>query len=324
MDTEGRVLSELTPHTQEGFLFECYRIKTEPKGALWGFDGKSLARLDASGNVLELLGRTFAADALGEMVSSTVDKQDNVYALDRRTGVIHVFDQTGQRLRLVRTPAQDADRFNTRIQVTPTGTLLMSFRDRLNTRHPRHLDYAPDGKQLAELRLGLDPIEKEIYALPREGSFLVLGWEKALIFDAEHKVEKRIRHRSDRHWLSNPSHASIGLDGSLAIGSSERVGWYSSVPYISLFNQKAEPLRTIQLSKDWHEHCFAYSGQYLAFLSDTALFLLDNEGRLIDRQVLPEGFDAKREHALFFARQGRELWLMANGIRLHRFALPSN
>src|SRR5205814_297968 len=100
MRADGTVRGSLRPRHQDGRLVDTVAgLCTAPDGRIWACDQHALLRLDDDGVVDFTLGRDPRLEDLDKIAMVTGDRHGHLYAVDERTGAVHVFDAEGKKLR---------------------------------------------------------------------------------------------------------------------------------------------------------------------------------------------------------------------------------
>jgi hypothetical protein len=103
---DGALISAGLPRHRDQRVFDVsHGAQVSSMGDVWVCDGESLARLDSNWTVAEIVGKAPNEQTLGEIVAVSVDEAGSLYALDQRTGAVHMFDEKGKALRIF-TPAK--------------------------------------------------------------------------------------------------------------------------------------------------------------------------------------------------------------------------
>jgi streptogramin lyase len=92
MRADGTIRSEITAKQPDGRVLDVRAgIQAAPDGRLWACDGYSIVRLTDAGIVDRVLGQAPEGRQLGQIAGIAVDRQGHIYAVESRTGSIHVF-----------------------------------------------------------------------------------------------------------------------------------------------------------------------------------------------------------------------------------------
>jgi len=212
--TAGTLRSSFRVQDPSGARFSVGdRMVLDPDGRLWTSDGSRILRIDGKGIVDFVIGGP-EEGAMGRSCALTMDDRGWINVLEGITSRVHVFDETGEPVRVMRPRSwevytQDASAW---IRVEADGSILacMGFTAPV-------IAFMADGTPVAGPRVrdtwrGYEDIWREI-----PGG----GWEtngrsfrRVAAEGAEPVV---VRHRPDGAWLVNIEHASAAPDGSLGV-----------------------------------------------------------------------------------------------------------
>ncbi len=82
-------------------------IVLAPDGRFWSSDGHCIVRLNGAGVADLVLGQPPQSEKLESIAGIAVDNQARIYAVDARSGSIHIFDAAGRFLRVCRAKPTD-------------------------------------------------------------------------------------------------------------------------------------------------------------------------------------------------------------------------
>jgi len=323
MGADGQLVSQFQAKHEDGRTVDpSHGGRVSPSGRLWVCDGSSLMRLTDEGMADLTLGPASGGTALGRVSAIAVNQQGCLFAVDERSGAVHVYDQRGRRLRVCTPGVTDfsghlilAD-----IGVTESGEVFLGGGVG-SASASRHIHFAADGLRLGEKRLGLDSISERWYPLPLSDCMLALGYQNAFIVTREGKTLRTIQRRPDGNWLENPDSASIAPDGSFAILSRSRRS--GARFFVNVFSPEGEPLRTFPLAQYCKDHCLAFTGKYLVTCTDTDICVLSATGEPLLSFPLPKEESKDPWWEAFSTESGRELWLVSRPLKkVHRFEMP--
>jgi sugar lactone lactonase YvrE len=327
MGASGKVLHQTAPKHRDGRAIDVVRgVRVTPSGHVWVCDGECFIRLGDDGVADLVLGNAPAEEKLGNIATLTVDQQGHLYAVDERTGAVHVYDDSGNRLRVCKPEVTDFKGKLVRAQVAaaPNGTVYLTDGDSWPNK-VRFIHFAPDGKRLGVKQSGLDIGHEQWYPLRTREQILVLGYHDAFLVDGNGKVERTIQRRPNHKWLEDPRGASVAPDGSFAIMTDGR-SWSEKPWQVNLYSSVGEPVRTVTMPSNCENSCFAFTGKYLATRSDSdiCLFKATGEPLLKFSPALDEFKDAtNHEWVCFSTRGGSELWFVSVDRKsVVRFELP--
>src|SRR5262249_23771746 len=84
-----------------GQPFRLYdAVAVDPSGRVWTSDRHHLFRHDESGKAVEVLGGP-APNSMNPPVAVALDRQGNVYAVEKATALVHVFDRHGAPIKIL-------------------------------------------------------------------------------------------------------------------------------------------------------------------------------------------------------------------------------
>jgi hypothetical protein len=237
-------------HGPKGEPFRLYdSFAADPDGRVWASDGSRLYRAGEDGTADKTLGGP-PEGTMAQPVAVTMDANGAIYAVEKGTAAVHVFDPTGKPVRIMRpepsdTPTQDALAW---IQVDPQGQV----RYRMTYEGPV-VTFSPEGKRLSAERPP-DPWQvKEEPWKPVPGG----GWEQmsAAVRRARAEGPKgdRIDHRPDGAWIVGIADADAAKDGSLALMCQRETpgAWFGprGPMWICLYSPDEKPLETLEVPR---------------------------------------------------------------------------
>lgn len=322
MDREGAVTAAFTPLFPDGNEFTLHGdVQVAPDGTLWTSDGYALLALDGTGVVQRVLGAERDAEALGKITALVVGPGDLLYAVDRRTGAVHVFDETGRRLHVCKPSAEDFadERVRRWLTVFASGEVFLS---------------GDASKGLARFgangeRLGIGPATsadglQKWYAQPGTGRMWVVGRSSVSLREADGRVLRSIERAPDGKWLHGLTDAAVARDGSLAVTSVETALGGRVVARLLVCSPEGEASRFLDLPPDFVTYrSFAFDGRKLACLLwdsafTTSMGLVDLETGVVQRLALERSCV---HWTPAFAADGSELWLFDGERRVERYRL---
>ncbi len=323
MNPEGKISSQFRLKHKDGRAIDpTYGVRVSPAGRVWACDGASLVRVTDEGIADLVLGSVPGGAALGRIACLSVDQKGQIYAVDERSGEVHVFDQNGKSLRVCTPIKTDFARQLTMadIAVNERGEVFLSGGDSFPEK-PTYVHFGPDGQRVGTKQFALDNIKERWYPLPVNNRTLVVGYQDAFIVDADGKVQRKIQRRPDGMWLDHPDSASVAPDGSFAIvsGGSLRGTRF----FVNLYSADGDPIRTVILPATCMDYCFAYTGKYLATCTESAVCLFTPLGEPVLSFEYP--LEKLKEHwwTCYSTKGGQELWMVSSGLKkVCRFGLP--
>jgi sugar lactone lactonase YvrE len=317
MKRDGTVRAAFHPKHADGRVTSGEGVKAAPDGRLWTSDGHALLRLDDAGVVDRILGDAPTPAGLGEIAGVEIDRAGRIYAVDERTGSVHVFDPQGRWLRVCLPKPTDFEGrcIFPQVTVSDEGHVYFNIGGTASRRIGDFLHFSDHGDRVGVERLALDDISQEMYLQPGTGHRWVVGYHKVFLVDRAGKVLKTIERCPDGRWLELPRAAAVSPDGSLAVIARGAVHFYAAT---------GEPIRTVPLP-DPLKGTFAsiaYDGNRVAIVEDKVVTLLDSSGRPQQRFSPVEQGDEPPAGPPFLAAGGRELLLFDGQRTIIRYELP--
>jgi hypothetical protein len=339
MALDGSIVDTFTPAFANGGTFEIRgNVQSAPDGRLWTSDGAALLRLDAKGKVDKIVGPKPDTESLGEIAALTVGVDQTIYAVDDRTGAVHVFDKDGQRLRVLKPAVGDytGTPYDPSLTVMEDGDVYVA-RKGTGDESLDFLHYGPDGRRIGVVSLSLDDeVSQDWYAQPGGNSRLIVGYENAYRVDGKGAVLRKLERGADGQWLDKPSLTSVASNGGFAIvsggPSARQLGNADSPPArVSLFSAHGDVRETWDAPEglSFRSGAIAYDSQRLAFLvgagdyeAATAVVITDPHGNPQFRFTPPADHPPGRAF-LIRSDSGPELWLFDGKKQIDRYALPT-
>jgi len=326
MDSEGKVIAEITPRHQDGRIIDFAKVKISPSGRVWVTDGECLIRLGSTGISDLVLGGAPANQELGKITAVTVDQRGRFYAADQRTGAVHMFDASGNRVQIFKPAATDFKEklFNAQIAVFPDGSVFVTGGDSFPD-STGFVGFQPGGQRIGIKQLSLDTIKERWFPSPTASNLLVLGFHDAFLVDQNDNVIRTIQRRPDRNWLEATEGASVAADGTFAILTGG--GYWSKTSWqVNLYTPNGNPIRTISMPAECMNFCFAYTGTLLATRTERDICLFRATGEPLLKYSPPETEFKDVHHQqweCYSTFEGRELWFVCPGQkRVYRYAIP--
>jgi len=318
MRADGSVRGALRPRHQDGRLVDTVAgLCVAPDGRVWACDEHALLRLDDDGVVDFTLGRDPRPDELDKIARVAGDGKGHVYAVDERTGAVHVFDAEGKKLRTCK-PNPGDFKENLRwpsLAVADDGCVYIGSGD-FGTGKPAYLHFGPDGRRLGFRDFKLENLNG-VYVQPGTENLLLTDYHFAGLVGPNGKVLRDIDRRADRRWLDDISEAAFASDGSFAIHS-EQSGVPGEDPSITLFAKDGTPTRTFALPSGLCT-LLGYNGAHLVLRRDKSIEIYDSGGAPVQAFPAPD----ENESGMFLTREGRELWNVDFTTRVvQRYAMP--
>ena len=334
MKLDGSVLAEFEPQFADGRAFEVRgEVRMARDGRYWTSDGHALLRLNAQGRVDHVLGEAPDARRLGAIAAIEVTRDRRIYALDRRSNAVHVFDARGIQRRLcVPAPADHAGELTpSAISVTDAGEVFVPRSDSSNSEFVR---YAADCRRIGIVQHDL-PDESHQARHSQNGTLnlWVSGSDNIYLMDLASNVRRKIERNARGEWLESPAMAGVAPDGGLALlsGTGQPVPAFLTGGDLTLYSANGDALRTWKVPHgvvDWAGP-IAFDGtrvvlpvthdreaRTLAFVS------YDTRGNAQFRFEPPSSNPQMRAFLIPSAGGVSELWLFDGKASIVRYALP--
>jgi hypothetical protein len=316
MKADGTVRAEFHPKYADGRNADPIRgVRIAPDGQAWSRDGVSIFSLSTEGVASRTIGAVPDPDSLQDLRMVAVDAAGHLFAVDGRTGAVHVFDAEGHKLRISKPEKKDfGQELSPKIVVSPEGTLYLSGLGREGA-----IEFTPEGHRVGKLFAHRGDAIREDW-FPRGGGRgrLEFNFAGAELVNAEGTAIRKIERRADRQWLGSPNSAAVAADGSFAIASSGNGPGYSLDFYTSEGDAVADAF-----ADGWLD-VLGFNGRHavVEFENGDALWLYDRKGQPVQR-VTPAPKVAKGDWKAFLTREGRELWVLDTEARkVTRYAMP--
>ena len=156
---------------------------------------------------------------LGTIAGITVDRKGRIYAVDSRTGSIHVFDSAGTPDHVCQTRPTDFREvvILPAITVDDPGDVYLELGDGVASPNDERqfAHFSADGNRLKDVALPA----RACFFQPGTANIVALRYEEVLLVDPSGKTLRTIRRRPDGNWLEHPHAVSLAADGSMAIVS---------------------------------------------------------------------------------------------------------
>lgn len=322
--SKGKLVASILPKYADGRTFSMhFGVSAAPDGRLWTTDGSSLLRLTDTGVVDFVLGETPRADSLGEVSTMAIDQQGCIYLVSRRTTAVHVFDRTGNLMRVCE-PLPDDFTTNTHgasLCVASDGEVFVRAD---GARDGAYLRFGSDGRRIgfvseADWGSGTDwlfgPFAREHWATVQQSVFLV---------GANGKTTRTIERRPDRNWLGSIGRTAVAPDSSLAIVSFDSRAGFFMKRTLSIYGPTGESISTIALPFAGYIRNMAFDGQFVVVPYEHDWLIIE-VGTGTIRRFTPDlpRTPASNWHC-FIISDDHELWLCDPDSRMvHRFHAPS-
>lgn len=319
MRVDGGVRSEIQPSYGSGrptALTAGFDIS--PDDRIWVSDGRSIMRLSDEGVVDKILGEPPAAGRLGSIEQVVADRYGRLYALDGKTGVIHVFDSSGLPLRTCEPAAADLPgRLSwASLAASDEGHVYLNPGD---DSRDRYMHFDSDGKRRDDWRFQGDESRRELIGSLGNDRLLMLAYDKIYIVDGSGKAIRTIAKQPDGRWLGHLQSASVAPDGSFAVFVHHGGSFDADSCAVNIYTAAGEPIRTINIDRAFAYSFPVFSGNLALVANNGDLWFLDSTGRPL--QWFATGSGTERRVSVF--HRGRELVVVRHDSgEVQRFALP--
>lgn len=332
INSDGTIRGGFQPKYADGGKFATRGgVKVAPNGRLWTSDGHALLRLNESGIVDLVLGRAPQADELGKIAAFTIDGRGLLYAVDRRTGSIHVFDSDGKFLHVCKTKSTDFSKepSNPPITVTDQGHVYLGLGEFGESAEGRYLHFSADGT-----RLGIQQLKTgECYFQPSTGNVLALGRGEAYLVNAGGDTIRTISRRPDGNWLDTLDVVSFAPDGSFAIVAKPGGSSTTTSVTVNVYTKRGEPIHTINLpfrtiKSSWssgYSYGIAYDSRHLVATGGGSVVLFDSSGAPLQAFTPAIRTNERTWLQPYLVNGGRELLIHKYGSStVQRYEMPKN
>jgi hypothetical protein len=228
---------------------------------------------------------------------------------DRRTGAIHLFDRTGERVALATNPEdRHAIGSGRQVSVREDGRFLVRA-------HGTALEYAPDGTLLGETELTL----RDSCFQPGLGSAWGFNDEGLVRVAADGRVLRSIQRFPDGQWLSG-GNIAVGPDGSLVVyGGVEGEEFRRLVSY----DAEGEHQKSLRIPFEVKGFPVVHGGLVVLEYFDPVVHLVHLEKGTVQRVSVDRPGEEQANWSYGISPDGRELWAVSSKtLTLYRFELP--
>lgn len=341
MALDGTVRGSFTPRFSDGRRFDIHgNVQSDVDGARWTSDGDALLELGADGEVVRVLGAAPSNQMLSDVAALVIDAKQQIYAADRRTGAVHVFDRSGRSIRICQPDPTDfdGDLSLPSLSVSEQGEVFLSRENEGMPGRPSFLQFDANCGRVGTVSIELDEVAQDWYSQPGSRNRWILGFIRGYLVDADRRVLAKLERTADGQWLDHPGPAGTAPDGSIAIvsgaSSASDLDPQTHPPVVTLFDRLGAPLRTWPAPEgliNWAGDV-AFDGRQLAFAtrSPTAttrpgypdsVIITNLDGNRLFRFVPPHGKPLTQAF-LVPGAQRSELWLFDGAFTIHRYAMP--
>jgi sugar lactone lactonase YvrE len=319
IDSDGTVRARLAPKYADARTIDTNEARIGPDGKIWATDGYCLVRLSDDGTVDRVVGESPQVNQLGAVSTIAIEPKGQIYAMDRRTGAIHVFDRAGKFRHIC--PAQSNDfgglAWHPAISFGLNGDVYFGPGNEIEQEKCPYAHFGPHGERLKSV------VWKGQSCLlqPASGHLISLSYHGAALTNQDGKTIRTLPRRADNCWLASPHVAALAADGSFAILTDQ---YEQGPPTINLFSAAGDPIRTIPLPglTRWSIE-MAYCGSRVAVAAQEGLFFFDRSGAALYRSdnPLPPRRDSTDEPHLLDDGKTLALFDGKNPV-LYRYQLP--
>jgi hypothetical protein len=321
MTRDGVVAGGFEPKDADGqAIGTAHGMQAAPDGHLWISDGHSLQRLSKTGVVDRVLGEGPQPTRLGPIAGIISDPRGRMYAIDSRSGSIHIFDELGNLLHVCLAKPTDFKHeiLTPALTVNDKGDVYLGlgragFPD--ETRSYAH--YSANGRRVDDVVMPAGVCQFQ----PGSGDLVALRYNDVRLVDPAGKVLRTIDRRPDGNWLELAQAVALAPDGSFAILAGRTRERSVSA---NLYKASGEPIHTILLPEAVGPFPrIAYDGKHLVVAGDSVLLIFDGSGKSVARCDPPLKVPDGMFYYPYLLPGGRELALF-DGKRpvLHRYELP--
>lgn len=321
-ENTGSIRAQFKPRYEDGSpTGRIYRVRVAADGRVWGSDGEALLQLDDRGVVVDSIGPSAGTHRLGEIAAWAIDRDENIYAADRRTGAVHVFDSKGLYQRacppppgLVAEALSDPS-----LSVSIDGRVLL-----------RASDVISESESFVEFSPACATTTREVPArslfwAPSGAGLWAQRFQELALLDVQGTEKLRVARRPDRRWLSMIHNTVVASDGSLAVASGARKDDGNSPESwaLSVFQGDGKPRSIAFLPRSIDSGTFAFDGRRIVAWDGGRIRIMDIAGSTRALLAVPKDIQAIRKMPILLGRGGREAWLLDAERRIvHRISLP--
>ena len=318
--------SSFTPHYPDGRTFRLRGdVRRAPGGRLWTSDRASLLRLADDGTVDLIIGPKPDSDSLDEIRAVTVDHTGRIYAVNGHTAAVHVFDSTGKQMRILRPDPTDfpTDCGIGSITVAADGEVFCRP-SAIGMGESRYLKFDAAGKREGFQSSLSGEVCDEWFFRPDSRERVVLGYERAFLYDVGGNRTRTLERRADSLWLANPFDAAVAPNGTFAILARSHTGGQSPAPSVTLFSAAGDAVKTLELPNGGILARVAACDSAVAVLDGPSLLFINRETDKSAILLLPTAAGKNSYLIPFFSPDAKELWIFdQSSRRLERYRTPS-
>ncbi len=286
MNNDGTVRARLAPKYADGRTIDTNGARVGPDGKIWTTDRYCLLRLMENGTVDRVVGESPQINQLGSVSSVAIDGTGQIYAIDGRTGTIHVFDRAGKFRHICPATSDDFSglTWQPAISFGAQGDVYFGPGKEIESLSAKcpYAHFGPKGERLKSVVW----TGESCLLQPASGHLVALSYRGASLTDLCGRTIRALPRRTpDNHWLTSPHIAAVANDGSFAILADQ---YEEGPPTINLFSATGDPICSIPLPglTRWSLN-MAYNGLKVAVVAPEGLFFFDRAGVALYRCESP-------------------------------------
>jgi hypothetical protein len=278
--------------------------------------------------VSELYGKPPDSSALSRVASLLITPKGRIYAVDERTGAVHVFDANGAPQMVCAPDPGDYDGnvISPSLTVSDAGDIFVTRRDITSELPQDFLRYDSSCARIGVASLALEDVSQEWLSQPGSRRRWVLGYTRAYLVDPDDSIVRRLERTAENQWLESPDTAATAPDGAIAIVS----GRHGEMRFITLYSGSGDAIVTWPAPEHLSTRggAIAFDGEYLAVVihSDddkrsVKVLITDARGKaLFEVPLEAAGYNAT---VAFVTAGGRQLWTFDGKSRIDRYVVPT-
>jgi hypothetical protein len=341
---EGKTLGAFTPAFPDNDLSKPNGdVQRGPDGRVWTSDSYAFLQLDSQGRVVREVGDRFDPNHLGSIGQLTVNSNGWVFARDKRTRSIHVFDDSGRFDHVDKAiPADtgDDDDYLEPMSATDTGDVYVSGIREAEGHDPRiqRIHYAADGSKASiesDAVVGDGGMTRNTIAQPGTGNHWDVQFDAVVLVDPHGKQLRRIDRDTNGDTLEVSGNAVVAPDGSIAVASRVQHLFLGMMPagssrqVVLTISREGIPLHTATAPAGWEPW-----GSSIAFDGTHVAFVVANESSEDKRSIVvanlqggtryrfePPSLDSDAKIFLLERNGASELWIYDGKGTIERYAV---
>jgi hypothetical protein len=227
LDKNGKRWQSVHVAGPKGEKFRLYdAFAVDPDGRIWASDHHRLFRVGESGRADVALGGP-AEGSLGEPCALTMDAKGRIYVLENGTAAVHVFDETGKPIRVMRPEPTDTTTQDELSWIVVEADGRVRFR--MGYEAPI-VTFDAEGKRIGVEKPKNSWDESRPEWEPVRGGGWEQGTGKVRRLNADGSVAAMVSYRPDGPSLVSVRHAAAAPDGSLALLCTRETpgGWFAA------------------------------------------------------------------------------------------------